>query len=345
MIEVKNLTKKYGNHKAVDNISFTIEDGHIYGLLGPNGAGKSTTMNIITGYISASSGTVTVDGCDIVKEPLKARKLIGYLPEIPPLYNDMTVYEYLMFTAHLKGVKRKERHEQVEAVMEKMSITDMATRLIANLSKGYKQRVGFAQSLLGSPKVLIFDEPSVGLDPKQIIDMRDLILELGKDHTVILSSHILQEISAVCDSILIINNGKLIANGTHEEIRNLTESGARLNVVIEGSKSYMEKLLDSFDEIEDKVIIHEKGITTANITMKKDSKDIRKDLYAKIKEGNINLINMNLSEVTLEDVFLELTKKVEKEDVKLEDVIETSEEFSENDSEEYSGISDEKEGE
>ena len=212
MIEVTNLTKKYGKHTAVDHLSFRVEKGQIYGFLGPNGAGKSTTMNIITGYLAPSQGTVIVNGKDIQKEPEEAKKCIGYLPELPPVYADMTVEEYLRFAAELKKIPKAQRAEQVAKVMEMTRITDMKKRLIRNLSKGYKQRVGLAQAILGDPEVIILDEPTVGLDPKQIIEIRDLIRSLGKNHTVILSSHILSEVSAVGDHIMIISHGKLVAS-------------------------------------------------------------------------------------------------------------------------------------
>ena len=217
MIEVKNLVKDYGGHLAVDHLSFRVEDGQIYGFLGPNGAGKSTTMNIMTGYLGATEGQVFIDGHDILEEPEAAKKRIGYLPEIPPLYTDMSVYEYLDFCAELKGIGKKERDEHIVEVMEKAGISEMEHRLIRNLSKGYKQRVGLAQAILGNPSIIILDEPTVGLDPVQMIEMRDLIKELGKDHTVILSSHILSEVSAVCDYIYIIDHGKLVADFAMDE--------------------------------------------------------------------------------------------------------------------------------
>ena len=210
MIEVRNLVKKYGNHTAVDNLSFTVKDGQVYGFLGPNGAGKSTTMNIIIGYLSATDGEVIINGHNIFEEPEEAKKCIGYLPEIPPLYSDMTVKEYLQFVAELKKVPKKERAEQIEKAMQMTNIVDMQHRLMKHLSKGYKQRVGLAQAIIGFPEIIILDEPTVGLDPKQIIEIRDLIKELSKEHTIILSSHIMQEISAVCDHVLIINKGHII---------------------------------------------------------------------------------------------------------------------------------------
>lgn len=330
MIQVSNLTKKYGKNVAVDNVSFTIEKGHIYGLLGPNGAGKSTTMNMITGYISSTSGTITIDGHDVVKEPEQARKLLGYLPELPPLYMDMTVYEYLKFVAQLKKVKRKERIEQVEKVIEQMKLEKVADRLIANLSKGYRQRVGFAQALIGDPQILILDEPSVGLDPKQIIEMRELIEELGQNRTVILSSHIMQEISAVCDHILIISHGKLIASGTVEELVAMSEHGEKLEVTIEGDKELLEDLFSQIDCVESVKITEHSGVATANVVMNKGAKDIRKDVYTYFKDKNAAILNMNLVKTTLEDIFLELTMKADKEEnIEDEELITTDENIQE----------------
>ena len=222
MIEVKHLTKKYGTHLAVDDLSFTIEKGRIYGFLGPNGAGKSTTMNIMTGYIGASSGEVIINGHNILEEPEKAKKCIGYLPEIPPLYLDMTVSEYLYFAAELKKIPKADRNAQVIKVMELIKLVDMKDRLIKNLSKGYRQRTGLAAAILDFPDIIILDEPTVGLDPKQIIEIRELIRTLAKDHTVILSSHILAEVQEICDDILIISKGKLIAEGSPDELEELT---------------------------------------------------------------------------------------------------------------------------
>ncbi len=330
MIQVSNLTKKYGKNVAVDNVSFTIEKGHIYGLLGPNGAGKSTTMNMITGYISSTSGTITIDGHDVVKEPEQARKLLGYLPELPPLYMDMTVYEYLKFVAQLKKIKRKERIEQVEKAIEQMKLEKVADRLIANLSKGYRQRVGFAQALIGDPQILILDEPSVGLDPKQIIEMRELIEELGQNRTVILSSHIMQEISAVCDHILIISHGKLIASGTVEELVAMSEHGEKLEVTIEGDKELLEDLFSQIDCVESVKITEHSGVATANVVMNKGAKDIRKDVYIYFKDKNASILNMNLVKTTLEDIFLELTTKVDKEEnIEDEELITTDENIQE----------------
>ena len=237
MIEVTHLTKRYGKHTAVDDISFTVEDGCIYGLLGPNGAGKSTTMNILTGYLSASDGTVKIDGHDIVEDAAAAKACIGYLPEQPPLYQDMTVTEYLLFVAELKGVRKKaERRAGVEKVCARTGLQGMEARLIRNLSKGYRQRVGIAAALLGSPKIIILDEPTVGLDPAQMIEIRSLIHDLGKTHTVILSSHILSEVQTVCDRVLIIAQGKLIAQGTPEELAGKLAAKGSISATAQGSR-------------------------------------------------------------------------------------------------------------
>ena len=218
MIKVEHLVKRYGNRNVVDDLSFTVEKGQIVGFLGPNGAGKSTTMNMITGYISATEGTIEIDGVDIFEEPERAKKKIGYLPEMPPLYPDMLVREYLNFVCDLKKVKRDKREQMVSKVMRRTKITDVSERLIKNLSKGYKQRVGFAGAMIGDPEILIFDEPTVGLDPKQILEIRDLIRDLSEKHTILLSSHIMQEVSAVCNEIIIINEGKMIVKDTPENI-------------------------------------------------------------------------------------------------------------------------------
>ena len=218
MIEVKNLIKQYGTHLALDDLSFNVEDNEIFGFLGPNGAGKSTTMNIITGYLAPTSGTVSIDGHDIIEDPIGAKKLIGYLPELPPLYPEMTPREYLKFVAEAKGVKKAELKEEVDRVMERTAIADVQNQLIKTLSKGYRQRVGMAEAIIGSPKVIIMDEPTVGLDPMQIIEFREMIHELGKDHTVIISSHILAEISEICHKIMIIVKGKLVAIDTPENL-------------------------------------------------------------------------------------------------------------------------------
>lgn len=244
MIEIKNLVKKYGNHLAVDDISFTLEPGKIYGFLGPNGAGKSTTMNMITGYIGNTSGSIIINGHDIFSEPEEAKACIGYLPELPPLYMDMTVMEYLQFVAELKKVPKAEREEAIAKSVQMTKLEDVAERMIKNLSKGYKQRVGLAQAILGFPEIIILDEPTVGLDPMQIIEIRELIKELGKEHTVILSSHILSEIQAVCDYVFIISKGKLVAGDTTENLlQNMSKKDEIAELVIRGSLEEVEELM------------------------------------------------------------------------------------------------------
>ncbi len=260
MIEVSNLTKKYGKHEAVKDLSFHVEKGQIYGFLGPNGAGKSTTMNVITGYLCATEGTVTVNGYDTFKEPEKAKAQIGYLPELPPLYPDMTVTEYLKFVAKLKKIAKSERKTMIDEAMELTGITDVSSRLIKNLSKGYKQRVGLAQAILGYPEVIILDEPTVGLDPKQIIEIRDLIKKLGEKHTVILSSHILSEVSAVCDQIMIMSHGQLVANDTPDNLANLLSENHSSELHIKGTPEQLEKVRQTIEdaklEVSEMKVVH-----------------------------------------------------------------------------------------
>ncbi len=310
MIEVKNLTKKYGNHIAVDNLSFKVESGRIYGFLGPNGAGKSTTMNIITGYLAATDGTVTIGGYNIQTEPEKAKAKVGYLPEMPPLYAEMTVKEYLDFVAELKNVPKSERQEQVEKVMEETHITDMSGRLIRNLSKGYKQRVGMAQAILGDPEVLIFDEPSVGLDPKQIIEVRDLIRKLGEKHTVILSSHILSEVSAVCDHIMIISKGKLVADGSPEELQNMMGGKAEIEITVLGDASEAAKILKNAEGVDDVIADGKDQQGNGKIrVVSAINVDAREAVSLKLAENRIAIMGMERREKSLEDIFLELTSQ------------------------------------
>lgn len=309
MIEVTNLTKKYGQHTAVNSISFTVDDGEIIGFLGPNGAGKSTTMNMITGYISSTDGTVKVDGYDILEQPEQAKKRIGYLPELPPLYLDMSVEEYLTFVADLNGVKKSEKKKEIETAMEVTKITDMRKRLIKNLSKGYKQRVGLSQALIGNPDVLILDEPTVGLDPKQIIEIRSVIKNLGKKHTIILSSHILSEVSAVCDRVIIINNGKIVASDTPENLsKRLTQSNC-LNLRVKGNKQSIIAALKSIDNVENvkfKSVIENDTVDV--LVEGKENTDIREDVFNKMAEHNYPILNMTSMDLTLEEIFLQVTK-------------------------------------
>ena len=307
MIEVKHLTKIYGDHTAVDDLSFTIQPGKIYGLLGPNGAGKSTTMNIVTGCLAATSGTVTVNGHDIYEDPIAAKRCIGYLPEIPPLYTDMTPYEFLSFVAEAKGVAYDEAARQVREVMELTQISDKQDRLIKNLSKGYRQRVGIAQAMLGNPDIIILDEPTVGLDPKQIIEIRELIRMLGENRTVILSSHILAEVSAVCDHVLIISRGKLVANDTIENLENSVNTTNTLHLSARGDLTAISEILAGIEGILDcEQIPNGNGILDLKLTVSKE-RDLRDDIFFAMAEHKIPVLTMELEELTLENIFLSLT--------------------------------------
>ena len=317
MIEVNNLVKRYGDHTAVDHLSFKIEKGKIYGFLGPNGAGKSTTMNMITGYIASTEGTVTIDGHDILDEPEQAKKCIGYLPEMPPLYFDMTVGEYMNFVADLKKIPKDQKKSMVEEVMEMLKITDMKNRLIKNLSKGYRQRVGLAQAILGYPEVIILDEPTVGLDPKQIIEIRDLIKSLKKKHTVILSSHILSEVSAVCDYVLIISHGKLVASDTPENLGKLAEGSNTLNLLVKGDKDHIRIALGQISDIKDIKIEDAKEEHAWNVMLStKEDMDIREEVFFKMADAHCPILEMQSKKVSLEEIFLELTEDDKKTDKK-----------------------------
>lgn len=326
MIEVNHLTKKYGGHLALNDLSFTVEDGKIYGLLGPNGAGKSTCMNIMTGYIAASEGEVKINGIDIVKDAEEAKKHIGYLPEIPPLYPDMKVREYLEFAAELKKVKKEDRRQEIDDVMEKTFISDMQNKLIKNLSKGYKQRVGFAQAMLGNPSVIILDEPTVGLDPKQILEIRDLILNLKKEHTVILSSHILSEVSAVCDEIMIISKGKMVACDTADGLSRRMQGEDELKLEVKGTENNIRRMLSEIEGIRtfETRMNKNKDLVEVHLLVEKGC-DIREDLFYKMADEKCPIYKMELSTKSLEDIFLELTSNESVQDVK-----ETVEEQMEN---------------
>lgn len=308
MIEVNDLVKQYGDHTAVDHLSFQVEKGQIYGFLGPNGAGKSTTMNIMTGYLSATSGEVLINGHNIFEEPEEAKKCIGYLPEIPPLYMDMTPLEYLKFVAELKKIPKKEQWQMIADVMKLVKITDYSHRLIRNLSKGYRQRVGLAQAILGYPEIIILDEPTVGLDPKQIIEIRDLIKELSKKHTVILSSHIMQEISAVCDYVMIIAHGKLVASDTPENLSRLMLGANELQLTVKGTAEQITEILSQNEEITN-LEVHtgiEEGCV--NIDMKTAADvDIREKMFYQLSDARCPILMMKSANMSLEDIFLELT--------------------------------------
>lgn len=353
MIEVRNLVKKYGNHLAVDHLDFTIEAGRIYGFLGPNGAGKSTTMNIMTGYLGATEGEVLIDGHDILKEPEEAKRHIGYLPEQPPLYMDMTVREYLKFAAELKKIPRAEREDAITEVEKMVRIKDVENRLIKNLSKGYRQRVGLAQAVLGFPEIIILDEPSVGLDPKQIIEIRDLIKGLKQKHTVILSSHILSEVRAVCDYVLIISHGKLVASDTPDNLERLAAGSNSLLMKVKGEKDMIRKALETIE-----------GVTGVEMSYDSDEKlwktklsiqenvDIREKVFYAMAKANCPIYEMQVKRVSLEDVFLELTEGEKKSAGKpessqwkpVEDRLSEKEKTQEEKNGEPEKASDEKEG-
>ena len=310
MIEINHLVKKYGRHVAVDDLSLTVEPGKIYGFLGPNGAGKSTTMNIITGYLAATSGEVKINGFDVLKQPEEAKKCVGYLPELPPLYMDMTVKEYLDFVAELKKLEKSLRAGYVKEAMKITKTEEVSGRLIRNLSKGYRQRVGFAQAVLGYPEILILDEPTVGLDPKQIIEIRDLIKELGKKHTIILSSHILSEISAVCDHVFIISHGKLVASDSTENLLERMTGAQEIELLVKAEEDTAETAIREVAQVErcEKTESKEDGAVQLLVTAKKDA-DVREAIYHTCVEHHMPILEMKAASKSLEDVFLELTSQ------------------------------------
>ncbi len=314
MIEVSHLTKRYGSHLAVDDLNFSVEKGVVYGFLGPNGAGKSTTMNILTGCLAASSGTITIDGYDIFDQPTEAKRRIGYLPEQPPLYTGMTVREYLTFVARAKSVPVKELDEQLEHVMAVTGTDGVADRLIKNLSKGYRQRVGIAQAILGDPAVVILDEPTVGLDPIQIIEIRDLIHDLGQDHTVILSSHILSEVQAVCDQILIINRGRLVACGDARELEAQFAGEATYKLTVKAGAEAAEAALADVDGIQRVESAEgEDGRCNLTVTVSDLSTEMDERLSFAMSDRRIPVLRLEREQASLEDVFLALTAQAEAE--------------------------------
>lgn len=308
LIEVKNISKKYGDNLAVDNISFKIRNGKIYGLLGPNGAGKSTTMNIIAGCLSATSGSVSINGYDIFENPFEAKSLIGYLPEQPPLYNEMTPSEYLMFVAEAKGIPYEKKYRQVKEVMQLTGIYGMKDRIIKNLSKGFRQRVGIAQAMLGNPEIIILDEPTVGLDPKQIIEIRELIKKLGEKKTVIISSHILAEISAVCDHVIIISQGKVVADDDISSLESAEAPTDTIHMSVKGDVNGIRAVLSGFETIENIKIGTPKteGVVELTLTITK-GKDIRDDIFFAMAEKRYAVIAMEKESASLENIFLSLT--------------------------------------
>ena len=313
MITVEHLTKYYGDHLAVDDISFEISEGHVYGFLGPNGAGKSTTMNIITGCLSATAGTVTVDGHDIFEEPNAAKRCIGYLPEHPPLYLSESVLEYLRFVGEVKGLKKQELEDQIDLVLEKTGTTEVQNRRIGDLSKGYRQRVGIAQALLGNPKVIILDEPTVGLDPIQIIEIRDLIKSLGKNHTVIFSSHILSEVQAICDQILMIAHGRLVAFGEPEALQRQLLTGQELLIRTDGSEEAVKAALGDLTPPVTPDITPEEGTARCcvHIRTEGDMDTAAEQAARSLVEHGLPVFELTQKKGNLEDVFLELTEQKE----------------------------------
>ena len=316
MIEVKNVTKKFGNFTAVDNITFTVNDGEVVGFLGPNGAGKSTTMNMITGFTEPTEGTIIIDGYDIQKKPLKAKKCIGYMPEGVPLYSELTVKEFVTYIAELKGMPRNEKKEKVNEVLEETGLTDVSKKLIRNLSRGYRQRVSLAGALIGDPKVIILDEPTVGLDPRQIADIRKLIKDLGKKHTVILSSHILSEVSQICEKVIIINKGKIVAIDTPENLEKNTQNKNIILITVEDKKDNMKDIKNAIPEISECKFIKDNDDGTKQYEISSnDDTEIRKKLFDILPKKDITIFELKKVESSLEDAFMVLINAKEEKNV------------------------------
>lgn len=314
LIKVKNVTKKYGNFVAVDDVSFCIEKGEIVGLLGPNGAGKSTTMNMITGFIEPSQGEILIGEYDILKKPQKAKKQIGYMPEGVPLYQDLTVKEFISYMADLKMVSRKEKKDHVQKVMEKTDLIKVKNKLIRNLSRGYKQRVSMAGALVGDPDILILDEPTVGLDPKQITEIRNVIKELGKEHTIIFSSHILSEVSQICEKVIIINQGKIVAIDTPENLENKVKKENQIQVTIEDPEQKIGETMKNIKGVKEYNLIKDNEDGTKEYTILSDEEvDLRKEIFEKFAKNQITIFELKKSEATLEDAFMKLIEKEEEE--------------------------------
>lgn len=314
MIEVKNVTKKYGSFTAVDNINFNIEEGEIVGLLGPNGAGKSTTMNMITGFIEPTEGEIIVDGYDILKKTKKAKKQIGYMPEGVPLYNDLTVKEFVNYMADLKLVERKQKKEKVQKIIEQTNLQDVQNKLIRNLSRGYRQRVSMAGALVGEPKILILDEPTVGLDPKQITEIRSLIKSLSKNHTIILSSHILSEVSQICEKVIIINKGKIVAIDTPKNLEEKVKNKNQLTVTVEDKNEKIKEVTETIKGIKEiKLIKDNEDGTKDYAIISEENEDIRKEIFEKFAKSNITIFELKKNEATLEDAFMKLIENEQEE--------------------------------
>lgn len=339
MIEAKNLVKRYGSNEALHGVSFTFEEGRIYGFLGPNGAGKSTTMNIITGCLAATEGEVKVNGYDIYEDAIEAKKCIGYLPEQPPLYNDMTPSEYLLYVGEAKGLRGEILYHEVNDVVERTNLTPVKDRLIKNLSKGYKQRVGIAQAILGNPEIIILDEPTVGLDPKQIIEIRELIRELGEDHTVILSSHILTEISEVCDYAVIISDGRVVASDTIENLTSMFEESSNVKIEARATVSQAREILSAVEGIKSFEVTQKgAGIVHADIEATKEN-DVRSNLFFAFADARLPIIAMVYEETTLEKVFLSLTSEDKRVEASNADAyVETVVDDETSDDEEYTPL-------
>lgn len=308
MIQVENLTKRYGQHIAVDQLNFTVNKGEILGFLGPNGAGKSTTMNIITGYISATSGSVKIDGQDILEDPQTVKQKIGYLPEFPPLYGEMTVKEFLNFVGDIKNVSPSVKKDNLAKIIDLVKIEAVWNRLIKNLSKGYKQRIGLAQALIGNPQILVLDEPTVGLDPKQIIEIRNLIKDLGKEHTIILSSHILPEVSAVCERLIIINNGRIVASDTPENLSKNLSASSKLSLRVAGPKDQVLKTLQKLSGVKEVLTQGVKEPNTIDLLIEAEKNvDLRRSIFTALSQAGYPILMMRSLDLTLEDIFLQVT--------------------------------------
>ncbi len=343
LIEVKHLSKKYGTNLAVDDLSFTVESGKIYGFLGPNGAGKSTTMNIITGCLAPTSGEVLIDGHSIIEEPVEAKSRIGYLPELPPLYTDMTPREYLAFVAEAKGVRKDKIKDEIELAMRETATLDVADRLIRNLSKGYRQRVGIAMAMLGDPDIIILDEPTVGLDPQQIIEIRDLIKSLGQDRTVILSSHILTEVASVCDNIIVIAHGKLVANDTMDAIAESLRSENIMKLTVKATPDEVKAVLSAVEGVSSFEIVEESDEATSVTVKYPTNLDLRETISFAFSDIRRAVLNMSVEEEDLEAIFLKLTEadsdNTDEDNVDVEDDVEDEtdedDEFEDEDEEDY----------
>ncbi len=307
MIEVKNVVKKYGDFTAVENINFNIKEGEIVGLLGPNGAGKSTTMNMLTGFIEPTEGEIIINGYDITKKSQKAKKQIGYMPEGVPLYNDLTVKEFVSYMADLKMISKRDKKENIRKVIEQTNLSDVQNKLIRNLSRGYKQRVSMAGALVGAPKILILDEPTVGLDPKQITEIRTLIKSLGKSHTIILSSHILSEVSQICEKVIIINKGKIIAIASPKELEEKVKNENSVQVTIEEKEKDIEKITKSIKGVKQiKFVKDNEDGTKEYLIISEENIDIRKEIFEKYAKEDITIYELKKQEATLEDAFMKL---------------------------------------